>query len=90
MACFKGRATAMPNSLETEDNQAAPRQASFDLIEFDMPVAHETNLCTVGQYKMQTAECRLGIKCRLQTGYKMQTDTKKYKLVKIILFPTTD
>ena len=30
--------------------------------------------CIIGQYKMQTADCRLGIKCRLQTGYKMQTE----------------
>ena len=29
-----------------------------------------------GQFKMQTADCRLDIKCRLQTGYKMHTEYK--------------
>ena len=28
----------------------------------------------IGQYEMQTADCRPGTKCRLHTQYKMQTD----------------
>ena len=48
-----------------------------------------TVYCGVGQYKMQTADCRLqtadrvqnadlvqNADCRLQTGYKMQTEFK--------------
>ena len=49
------------------------------------PSVYTTPIETVGdlrtgQYKMQTADCRLGLKCglgtkcRLQTGFKMQTE----------------
>ena len=43
---------------------------------------HMWLLSSSGQYKMQTADCRMGLKCRLgtkcrlQTEFKMQTETQ--------------